>query len=94
MRDLKYLAEICNDILYDHNLCQPQAEALKEIIAAIKSGELCTHEEYGERGEYKVIRGYEPIAVKTEPPITAPNGSRLWPIKINVVYLGKKETDK
>lgn len=41
MKDYKRLTEICNDIIGDCNPCKTQKYALKEIITAIESGELC-----------------------------------------------------
>ena len=45
MKDYKRLTEICNDIIGDCNPCKTQKNALKEIITAIESGELCEREE-------------------------------------------------
>lgn len=45
MKDYQKLTEICNDIIGDCKPCKPQEEALKEIVNAIKSGELCDCEE-------------------------------------------------
>lgn len=45
MKDYKRLTEICNDIIGDCNPCKTQKNALKEIITAIESGELCDREE-------------------------------------------------
>ena len=41
MKDYKRLTEICNDIIGDCKPCKPQENALKEIINAIESDELC-----------------------------------------------------
>lgn len=57
MKDYKRLTEICNDIIGDCKPCKPQENALKEIIKAIESGELCDGEEFEkvkkDRDEYK-----------------------------------------